>query len=301
MEAAIYMNDRLNTTSTSANPHPKSPYEMFYGRLPPANTLAFMQPGFRRTHPTHKSEPKAETCSYLIRGRIHPWDCVKVVTLSGQTSDTPDVTWEAELTPTIPLPSPRTSDTGAHTRPDTRDDDFRISYLSPVMTPLPPVTPVLPSPPVMTPVMTPVPPVTSVLPSSPVITPVVRPAPPMVPPPTGVMSPPSLPETENPQVDEGLSDNQLLQPGRTRSRTRAYHRASTSAPSAEWGVSADHALCHQPPPNEPAPFLSPFDASELEEPATYLEAMQSPNSANWSHAMEREASGLKEAGTFGDV
>ena len=84
VEAAVYMNACVNTTATTANPHFKSPYEIFIWKLPPTNTLTFMQPGFRRVHRSHKTEPKAERCFYLNRGRIHPRDCVKVVTLSGQ-------------------------------------------------------------------------------------------------------------------------------------------------------------------------------------------------------------------------
>ena len=55
VEAAVYMNDCLNTTATTANAGFESPYEPFYGRSAPANTLAFMQPGFRRVHRAHKS------------------------------------------------------------------------------------------------------------------------------------------------------------------------------------------------------------------------------------------------------
>ena len=94
----------------------------------------------------------------------------------------------------------------AYTRPGTWDGNLHISYLLPVTSVLAPPLP-------MTPAMTP--------------------APPMVPPPLGVMSPSSPPETETPQVDGGLPDNQLLQPGQTHSRTRAYHQAFTSAPSAD--------------------------------------------------------------------
>ena len=96
VEAAVYMNACINTTATAANPHFKSPYEMNLGKLPPVNTLAFMQPGFRCIHRTQKSEPKAERCFYLNRGRNHLRDCVKVVTSSGHTSNTLDVTWEVE-------------------------------------------------------------------------------------------------------------------------------------------------------------------------------------------------------------
>ena len=219
VETTVYMNDCLSTTGTSANPHHKSPYDMFFGKLPSANTLAFMQPGFCRIHRTHKSEPKAEKGFYLNMGRNHPRDRVKVVTLSGQTSDMRSVTWETERTQiTSPL-SPCTPGAGAHTRPDTRDDDFRVSYVPPVITPVRPVTPLLP--PLPPPVMTPMPLVTPVLPSIRVMTSVVTPAPPRMPPPTG-MKPPSSPlEIENPQVIGGFPEHQLLQPGRTRSRTRA--------------------------------------------------------------------------------
>ncbi|CAN0098402.1 unnamed protein product [Laminaria digitata] len=219
VEAAVYMNDCLNTTATTANANCKSPYEMFFGRLPPANTLGFMQPGFRRIHRSHKSDPKAERCFYLNRGRNHPRDCVKV-----------------------------------------------------------PATPVLEA---MPPVMTPVESLT----------------PPMVMSPPEVMSPSSPLGIDNPQVDEGPPDNELLKPGRTRARTKAYHQASTAARSAP----ADHALFNQRPPNQPTPALPTCAAHELPEPTTYREAMQSPYHENLSYAMGREITGLEEAGTFEDA
>ncbi|CAM9595442.1 unnamed protein product, partial [Laminaria digitata] len=65
VKAAVYMIDCLNTTATTANADCKSPYEMYFGRLSLANNLTFMQPGFRRIHRIHKSEPKAEKYFYL--------------------------------------------------------------------------------------------------------------------------------------------------------------------------------------------------------------------------------------------
>ena len=94
--AAAYMNDCVNTTVTTANPHFTLPFGTYFGKVPPANTLAFMLPGFRRVHCSHKSEPKAERYFYLNRGWNHPRDCVKVVTLSGHSSETLDVTWEVD-------------------------------------------------------------------------------------------------------------------------------------------------------------------------------------------------------------
>lgn len=42
VEAAIYMKDCLNTTATTAEAGLKSPHDMFYRTLPPANTLNFV-------------------------------------------------------------------------------------------------------------------------------------------------------------------------------------------------------------------------------------------------------------------
>ena len=60
VEAAVYMNGCIDTTATTANLYLKSPYEVFFGKLQPTNTLDFVQPGFRRVHRSHTSEPKAE-------------------------------------------------------------------------------------------------------------------------------------------------------------------------------------------------------------------------------------------------
>ena len=72
VEADVYMNDCVNTTATTGSSHSKSPYEMYFGKLPPANPPAFMQPGFRRLHRSQTSEPKAERSVYINRGRNHP-------------------------------------------------------------------------------------------------------------------------------------------------------------------------------------------------------------------------------------
>ena len=87
------------------------------------------------------------------------------------------------------------------------------------------------------------------------LTPAMTPAPRMVAPPPGVMSPSSPPGTENPQIDEGPPDNELVQPGRTRARTRAHHKATTGAGPA------DHALHNQRPPNSPLPLPTCHAAS----------------------------------------
>ena len=116
------------------------------------------------------------------------------------------------------------------------------------------------------------------------------PAPPMVASPTGVMPSSSPGGNDNPQVDEGPPDNEVLQPGRTRAATRAYRQATATARLP------DHTLF-----NQRTPALPTCDASQLSEPSTYEEAMRSPYRANWSHVMEGEIGGLEEAGTFEDI
>ena len=140
---------------------------------------------------------------------------MKVVTSSGQTSDTRDVTWEVERMPIIAA----APNAGAATGPETWDAHLRVSYLQPVL-PMPPVPSVPPVVPVLSvPSAQPVTPVQPVPP----VTPVLATVPPEM---TPVMSPSSPPGTDNPQVDEPPPDNELLQPGRTRARTRVYHQAN---------------------------------------------------------------------------
>ena len=158
-------------------------------------------------------------------------------------------------------------DTEAAAVPEAWDAELHIRYVPPVP---------------QVPLGLPVTPVMATVPS--VMTPVLTPAPPMMPPP-GMMSPSMPPGTENPQADEGPLDNELLQPERTRARTRAYHQATTAAGPA------DHALFNKRLPNSPPP-LPTCHASELSESATYQEAMDSAYKANWLYSIDQELSGL---------
>ena len=105
------MNNCLDTMVNTASAGYKSPYEAYFDRLPTANTLAFMWPEFQRAT---KSESKAERCFYLSRGWNHPLDSVKVLTPSGLTSDTRDVTWEMQRVSIIAVEP----DTGMATAPE---------------------------------------------------------------------------------------------------------------------------------------------------------------------------------------
>ena len=154
------------------------------------------------------------------QGGIHPRDPAKVLTLSGLTNNTRDVAWEMERVPITAAGL----DTGTIAAPEAWEADWHVRHVSPVL----PVTPVMATMPSM-------------------MTPIMTPAPPMVAPPPGVMLPSCPPGTEKTQIDESPPDNELLQPGRTRGRTRTYHKAVTAARSA------DHAFYIQRPPNSPPP------------------------------------------------
>ena len=101
-----------------------------------------------------------------------------------------------------------------------------------------------------------------------------------------------LTRDRNPQVDEGPLGNELLQPGQTLARTRAYHQATSAAGPA------DSALYNQRRPNSPPP-LPTCHASKSLDPATCQEAIDSAYGANWSYAIDQKPSGLQWAGSVG--
>ena len=57
----------LSTTATTANAGFQSPYELSFRSVPPANNLAYMQPGFRRVRLTHTNR-RPSGVFYLNKG-----------------------------------------------------------------------------------------------------------------------------------------------------------------------------------------------------------------------------------------
>ena len=208
VKAAIYLKDCLITTATTANAGYKPPYESQFGTLPPANTLAFMQIGFRCIQRANKSEAKTGKCFYLNGERNHMRDSVQVLTSSGLLSDTQDVTLGMERVPIITAGL----NTGTAAAPEAWDADWHVRYPPPVSQ-VPPVMPVTPA--------------MATVPS--VMTPVMKPAPPTMVPPPGVMSPSSPSRAEKPQIHEGPPDNGLFQPAVTLVRRSVYHKATSAA------------------------------------------------------------------------
>lgn len=83
VEAGFYMNRCTTAMATPANAGFKSPHDMYYRHLPPANTIVFMQPGLRHISRLHKLDAKAEIRFYLNQGRSCTRDYIKVHLLRG--------------------------------------------------------------------------------------------------------------------------------------------------------------------------------------------------------------------------
>ena len=48
-EAMSWACDAYNRTATVANPENRSPYEMFYGKIPQTSPIPFLQPGYYKS------------------------------------------------------------------------------------------------------------------------------------------------------------------------------------------------------------------------------------------------------------
>ena len=59
-EASHWACDAVNRTATSTNPANKSPYDMWYGKLPPEVLLPFLKPGYCKVKRENKSQAKAQ-------------------------------------------------------------------------------------------------------------------------------------------------------------------------------------------------------------------------------------------------
>ena len=198
-----------------------------------------MHSRFHRIYRTHKSDPKAERCFYLNRGRNHPRDCVKMVTDCGRTRNSRDVTWEMERRPIIEAAPEARKDSV----PTPWDVDLHVRYLPPKPATVPPGMP-----PLMTPAPPEVPPQPPGKPLQAGMPPVMTPAPPEVPPPPpGGMLLTSPPGAENPQFEdaEGPPGNELLQSGWMRAMTRA---TTTAPPQAGMPPAITPAPQETPPP-----------------------------------------------------
>ena len=89
----------LNSTATSSNPQCKTPYEMWYGKVPPS-PFPFLKPGFVTRKRGDKLEPKAVPCYYIGLSSNRPRDSMRVMLRSGVMIDSRDVTWAS-----VPPPS----------------------------------------------------------------------------------------------------------------------------------------------------------------------------------------------------
>ncbi|CAB1111413.1 unnamed protein product [Ectocarpus sp. CCAP 1310/34] len=107
-EAIAWSCNALNCTSTTSNPEKKSPYEMWHGQPPPPGaTYPILKPAVYKVKRTHKSEAKAQTCSYFGPGINTNRDCVRILNEERRAITTRNFTWQSvPVAPTAP-PYPR--------------------------------------------------------------------------------------------------------------------------------------------------------------------------------------------------
>ena len=89
----------LNSTATTSNPQCKTPYEMWYGKVPPS-PFPILKPGFVKRKRVDKLKPKAVPCYYIGPSPNRPRDSMRVMLRSGVMIDSRDVTWAS-----VPPPS----------------------------------------------------------------------------------------------------------------------------------------------------------------------------------------------------
>ena len=89
-----------NSTATTSNPRCMTPYEMWYGKVPPS-LFSFLKPGFVKRKGGNKLEPKAVPCFYIGPSPNRPRDSMRVMSRSGAMIDSRYVIWACipSLTP----------------------------------------------------------------------------------------------------------------------------------------------------------------------------------------------------------
>ena len=95
----------LNSIAATTNPRCMTPYEMWYGKVPPS-PLPFLKPGFVKRKRGNKVEPKAVPCFYIGASPNRPRDSMRVMLRSGAMIDSRRVTWACipSLSPVLAYP-----------------------------------------------------------------------------------------------------------------------------------------------------------------------------------------------------
>ena len=95
----------LNSTATTSNPRCMTPYEMWYGKVPPSPS-PFLKPVIVRHKRGNKLEPRAVPCFYIGLSPNRPRDSMRMMLRSGAMIDSRHVTWACipSLTPVPDYP-----------------------------------------------------------------------------------------------------------------------------------------------------------------------------------------------------
>ena len=119
----------LNSTATTSNPRCMTPYEMWYGKVPPS-PFPFLKPGFVKRKRGNKLEPKAVPCFYIGPSPNRPRDSMRVMLRSGAMVDSRHVTW-ACIPFLTPAPDYRVSSMIGRGRGGSKTAEFRSEEVEP--------------------------------------------------------------------------------------------------------------------------------------------------------------------------
>ena len=82
----------LNSTATTCNPRCMTPYEMWYGKVPPS-LFPFLKPDFVKRKRRYKLESTAVSCFYIGPSPNCLRDSMRVILCLGAMIDSRHVTW----------------------------------------------------------------------------------------------------------------------------------------------------------------------------------------------------------------
>ena len=108
-----------------ANPENRSPYEIFYKKIPETSPIPFLKPGYYQSKCTNKMGPKARECFYLRPARNHPRESKRMFVDTGRVVITRNVTWAHVPSGRFPAAQSKPSKEGEDDESDHEDREAR--------------------------------------------------------------------------------------------------------------------------------------------------------------------------------
>ena len=79
LEAVLWAADSFNRSATKANTGWRSPYEVFFSRLPGLQMVPCVQENMMRVNRSSKCDEKSALCYFLTKSYNHPASAVKAL------------------------------------------------------------------------------------------------------------------------------------------------------------------------------------------------------------------------------